>query len=290
MAHNLVKSHGLNQSQLDDIQRLADSCNQFEGLTMKLNWNHLQQRPIHEMNDFLYYVEDKLVGYLALYIFHSQEVEISAMTAPGYRRQNIFKQLLAVAQQEVAGRAIPKILFICERISPAVTSTMQAIGAQYDFSEYKMTLQQAIKPLPLPVNLSLRPVQAEDITALSRMDELCFNMPAKESASQYQKDLANPWRDMSVITLNGQAIGKIRVSVGIGETYIGGFCLLPEQRGRGYGKAILSHLTVQLAEASHHPIVLEVAVHNERALSLYTGCGFAISTAFDYYRLAVNPS
>ena len=95
MSQYLEKSAGLSESQLAHISQLEQSCNHFEGLTMKLNWATLSSRPINEVNDFLFYVDDKPVGYLALYIFNKSQAEVSAMTHPNYRQQGIFKQLLA---------------------------------------------------------------------------------------------------------------------------------------------------------------------------------------------------
>ena len=71
------KTQGLTSIEFAEIEALAAVCNQYEGLELKLNWKMLRNRPVHETNDFLYYENGQLVGFLALFSFNSKEAEIS---------------------------------------------------------------------------------------------------------------------------------------------------------------------------------------------------------------------
>lgn len=288
MGQHSVRSYGLNQAQLADIQQLETVCNQFEGLTMKLNWSTLQNRPPDHCNDFLWYADGQLVGYLALFGFNQSEAEVSAMTHPAYRRQGIFKQLLAAAKSELNAHQIPTILFICERISIAGVACLQAIGAGYEFSEYKMRWQEAFPLMNAPSALQLWRARPEDISELVRLDEVCFGVSVEIAQQWLAHDLADAQRMIFLATLDSNNIGKIHVSTNEVETYISGFCIGPEYRRQGYGKAILTRTLEQLVERHHQNIVLEVACENEHALTLYKQCGFRIVTAYDYYRLPVT--
>ena len=288
MKQHFEKSYGLNETQIADIQQLETACNQFEGLAMKLNWSMLQDRPKEQSSDFFYYADGQLVGYLALYGFNQREAEVSAMTHPEHRRQGIFKQLLAAANLELKKRHVPDFLFICERASASGTACMQAIAAGYDFSEYKMRLQQPWnKPGAVSVELQLRPGRPEDITDLAHMDELCFGVSVEAVKHWMDHDLADSNRRVFLATLGPVKIGKINVLLNEVETYISGFCVLPEYRRQGYGKIILTRTLEQLVAEDRHNISLEVATENEHALSLYEHCGFRTITAYDYYRLPV---
>jgi GNAT superfamily N-acetyltransferase len=204
---------------------------------MKLNWHTLAGRPTDQINDFLYYANDALVGYLALYGFNQHEVEVSAMTHPRYRRRGIFKQLLAAASLELQQRQIPNFLFICARESVSGMRCMQALGTVYEFSEYNMDLQTVVNVAPLAEGLQLRPARAEDIVDLARMDELCFGVVPETARHWLEHDLADSQRRITVALLERIRIGKINVLMNEAETYIAGFCLLPEYRGRGYAEA-----------------------------------------------------
>lgn len=287
MGAHLETSYGLNESQLADIQHLESACNQFEGLSMKLNWSALQDRPTDQCNDFLCYAGGQLVGYLALYGFNQREAEVSAMTHPAYRRRGTFRQLLAAAKAELKTRGLPDLLFICERTSTSGAACLQALAARYEFSEYKMRWQESATLRAVSSELQLRPAQPEDIPELIRLDELCFGVSAEAAQRWLAHDIVDPNRKVLVATLGPVKLGKINVLINEAETYISGFCVWPEHRRQGYGKIILTRTLEQLLAEHRSNIVLEVACENEHALGLYQNCGFRTVTAYDYYRLPV---
>ena len=288
MNQYLEKSKGLNETQYSQIRQLEAQCNQFDGLAMKLNLNTLRHRPDDEVNDFLFYNGAHLVGFMALYIFNAQEVEISAMTHPDYRRQGIFSRLLAAAREEVQRRKVPDFLFICERASAAAQPVMQAIGAEYEFSEYKMVLQEAKQPAGLIEALELRPASARDLDDLIEMDAISFGIERDGVKKRMVRDLADPNRRIWVASLDGVNIGKINISATEAETFITAFSVLPDYRGQGYGKTILSRLVETLSVEQHQVITLEVETKNDNALSIYINSGFEVTTAYDYYRLPTS--
>ncbi len=281
------KSYGLNEKQLAEIGRLEAVCNRFEALSMKLNWSTLRKRPKDEVNDFVCYEGDELAGYLALYTFNQKEAEVSAMTHPNFRRQGIFKQLLALARVELEQRGIPDFLFICERNSTSAAGCMAAIGAGYDFSEYKMSHQEEAVLLPASAALDLRLAGPENLDALARMDELCFEMPAAMAQRHLAEDIVDERRRILVATVGNEAIGKVGISLDGTAAFIYALCVLPGHRGQGWGRSILTQSVSQLIAEKRSPISLEVACKNESALSLYRRSGFLVDTVYDYYRLPV---
>ena len=285
MSVTLETSYGLNHTQLDQIQQLEQACNRFEELTMKLNWNSLKNRLPGEINDFLYYEDGRLAGYLALYAFHQGEAEVSAMTHPNYRRRGVFKQLLNAARNELKKRQIADFLFICERESTSGAGCMQAIGAAYEFSEYRMALRDASSISISSHNLQLLPASAGDVATLAHMDALCFNTSVEDAARHLERDLTNGQYRLFLGVLGGERIGKIGVLLEETEAYIFAFCVLPEHRNRGYGASMLQQTVTQLLAEKQSYIVLEVACKNEHALRLYERAGFRTETAYDYYRL-----
>jgi ribosomal protein S18 acetylase RimI-like enzyme len=287
LALRLEKSYGLNSLQLAGIRQLEALCNQFEALTMKLNWSTLESRPPDQINDYLVYQNEVLIGYLALYGFKKQEVEVSAMTHPHYRRQGIFKQLLVAAGQQLSQRGVPEFLFICERVSSSGRQCLHTIGARYDFSEYKLNLKEVVETATPPAELRLRSAFPADIPRLVHLDELCFNVDPEIAKSWLHHDLTNGKRRVMVAALKRSIIGKIVVLLEETEAYISGFCVLPEYRGQGYGKAILTQTIQHLTSEYQGPITLEVSCNNETALALYRYCGFETTTAYDYYRWPV---
>jgi ribosomal protein S18 acetylase RimI-like enzyme len=286
MGQRMDSSYGLNEKQLKEIKGLEEECNRFEDLKMKLNWDMLTSRAKNEVNDFLVYENDELVGYLALYIFKGSEAEVSAMVHPNHRRKRIFRKLLSQARQELMVRDIPRFLFICDEKSKSGKGTMEAIKAVYAFSEYGMTLQEA-KPLSSSIEVTLKEANEEDLEDLVNMDVTCFRLNKEDTSILLQKQLGQPNRIHKVASINGKRIGKISVLVSEAEAYIYGFCVLSSYRGKGYGKAILKETVDQLIHGGHTKIALEVECKNKSALILYKRCGFEVEAGYEYYRLPI---
>ncbi len=290
MTDKLISARGLSAAQLEQIAQLASQCNQAEGLMMKLNWGRLHNRPPDELNDFLVYANHQLAGFLALYIFNRREAEVSAMVDPQQRRRGIFTRMLAEARREVQRRNIPSLLFICEQGSVGGRAAMQAIGAAYEFSEYRMDLPPGASPPAIPPSpVQLIAAQPEDIPTLAAMDETCFNVPAAASAEVLQAGAAqNSPKRAWLARLGDETIGKIHISPQPEQTFITGLCLLPAYRGQGYGSAILARVMTDLWAQGQRHIALEVETKNDRALNIYRRCGFAVTTAYDYYRMSAT--
>src|SRR5207248_3842355 len=77
-----------------------------------------------------------------------------------------------------------------------------------------------------------------------------------------------------VASRNGEPLGAIRTNYYGSDIYITAFGVLPEHRGRGYGRQILRQ-TVDLLVGERWPrILIEVDADNRNALGLYLSCGF----------------
>ncbi|MCL4517404.1 MAG: hypothetical protein M1379_17795 [Firmicutes bacterium] len=76
---------------MQEIRRLADICEQHDGIQLKLNWEMLKNRSLDQTNDFFCYQgshqDGRLIGYLALYGFGSREIELNGMIHPAFRRK-----------------------------------------------------------------------------------------------------------------------------------------------------------------------------------------------------------
>lgn len=283
----MIKSIGLTEKMLTDIKELENECCSFEKLTMKLNWELLRTRSVQESNDFLYYLDDKLVGNLGLYGFgpKPKEIELTGMVHPDYRRRGIFSQLFREAKKECSSRT-KKILIITERCSSPGIVFSRSTDAQYSFSEYHMIFDKTAVPAFINHGITLRKADKNDSSALTKIDKMCFG--EEEEASDENRSFADdPLRTQYVIESDGITIGKIGV-ITEEEGYIFGFGIKPEYRGRGFGRAALSMTLEKLLALKLSPVVLEVAVKNENALSLYKSCGFKEDTIYDYYELNIN--
>lgn len=286
---SMLKKQGLTHTELSDIERLAVLCNIHEGLDLKLNWDNLRTRSRNETNDFLSYDNGKLVGFLALFCFNPREAEISGMVHPDYRHKGIFSTLFHAAKEECQHRGVPKILLIVEHSSSSGQTFAQELGTSYDHSEHKMVLQEPKLPTPSNEHLQFRSAKVEDAPILARITALAFDMLESE-VDWYTENImdSSSSRHYYVGVLNGSIIGKIDVVFEKQEAIIYGFGVLPQYRGRGYGRQILAQTIQAIVATGQRHVSLEVATENKNALSLYQSCGFLEAGSYDYYAFAVG--
>ncbi|WP_036715059.1 GNAT family N-acetyltransferase [Paenibacillus ehimensis] len=290
-----MEKQGLSEQELRDIRALADRCNAEDGITLKLNWEMLSERPAGVTNDFLMYEGEELIGFLAIYSFRLTEVEISGMVHPQHRRKGVFTRLADAATDECRRRGIPKLIFICQERSASGKAFLEARGAVYSFSEHWMEMRVPDgQPPQVPDTLQaealeLRLAVEDDIEVLTELNRQGFDMSYEDARVFAENTVADKKEITYVAELGGKPIGKLAVRVDEGIAFIFGFCLLTEYRGRGCGREILVRAMERVyREGGIVRFELEVAADNPRALRLYESCGFRALNANDYYTIELS--
>ncbi|WP_173223414.1 GNAT family N-acetyltransferase [Paenibacillus alba] len=294
LKQGIVPRAGLSPQELEEVRELWEICNRQEGIEIKLNWGTLTDRPAGVTNDFLFYQDDRIVGFLAIYSFLSTEVELSGMVHPDARRQGIFSQLVQTAIDTCRHRQVPKLIFINERSSESGKSFLAKLGSQYSFSEYVMELRgHAAAALPaLDEQITIRLADKQDVELLVKLNMSGFNMTEQDTRDYVSQTIEGQKERTWIAELGEQKepIGKIGAMVEAeGTGFIYGFCVVPEFRAKGYGRHILRQTITELQKMDKATYIkLEVSVENEKALGLYESCGFTTKNANDYYELILN--
>lgn len=283
----LYPRQGLTATELAEIKVLANICEAYEHLHLKLNWNTLRSRPQNQTNDFLYYENDVLVGFLAFFKFNSFEGAVSGMVHPDYRRKGIFTQLFTAAREECRSRNIPTLLIIVEHTSQSGQGFASSLKPGYQHSKYKMELTET-KPLPEPdSHVHFRLARLDEAPILAHMTAVSFDVPEQDVTWYAERRAENANNKVYIALLDEIYIGKLDVLFNETNAYITGFGVLPSYRGRGYGRQILAQTIREIRATGQNNIALEVATENKNALSLYQSCGFQEVSSYDYYSLAM---
>ena len=289
LQHGLIERRGLLAPEIREIRLLAHLCNQHEGLDIKVVWSLLRDRPADQLNDFLYYADGHLVGFLALFIFNAHEAEVSGMVHPAYRRRGIFRALLEAARQECRRRGLSTLLLIVEHASSTGQTLARHLSTSYDHSEYKMVLQEPRWPAPKAERLHLRAARPEDAPTLARITAQAFNLPENEVDWYTEQAFSDPdHRRYYVGETEDGVIGKIDIDLSEEGAFLFGFAVLPEQQGQGYGRQMLARTVQQIQSGGQQNICLEVDTDNIQALTLYHSCGFQETGSYDYYRFPTS--
>jgi ribosomal protein S18 acetylase RimI-like enzyme len=286
----LIKKTTLTEAELAEIEELTELCNRTDHLFMRLSFTMLRGRTGKEINDFLCYEHGMLVGYLALDEWGSDEKEVVAMVHPDFRRKRIFSALLAAAREECQQRAIPSLLLVCEQSSVGGQACAKAIGARRDFSEHEMVLENFQERAAFDERLSLHEVGRDDIDAVAAVLSASFNDPEPLVTANLLKRFAQEKLPRIYLATFGageardkEPVGTLRLDEFDGVIGIYGFGVVPNYRGRGYGRQMLEETIRIIRKTSQMPIMLDVETDNAPAIGLYKSCGFRIKTTYDYY-------
>ena len=131
-----IGRHVLSAEEESDVRGLADVCNTYEGLDLKLAIGGPASPSEQDRDRFLYYENGALLGFCSL-----DYDELCGMVHPEHRRKGIGRALLAAALDEYKRRKVPEILIICEEASQSGKAFIAgATSAKYDFGEHHMEL------------------------------------------------------------------------------------------------------------------------------------------------------
>ncbi|GCE19477.1 GNAT family N-acetyltransferase [Dictyobacter kobayashii] len=288
----LVKKHTLSAVEIQSLRQLADECERYEHLHMRIEWRQLQQRAGFVVKDFLYYEDGALVGYLTLDDQGSQQNEVVGMVHPEYRRRGIFRQLLAAAASECQLRGMQQLILVCERNSRAGHAFLRAQGATLSESEHEMLLTHIPQRTAFDERLTIHKADIHEAEALIKVQSESFGDPVDATRRRVLHCLQNPTRPYYLAVFGDEEVGchepvgSFRLETAQEVVGIYAFGVRPDYQGRGYGRQILEEAIFILhSQNAARSIMLDVDVENSRALHLYRACGFEVRTTYDYYVL-----
>ena len=286
--HKIVSKNIINQDDYKKIAHLQNICSSYDNIFLKLELEFkmdnlsLFSGSSEHKSEFLYYIDDVLVGYAGMFSIGSMEnAEITGMVHPDYRRQGIFTKIFSQVTKECGKRKLENILLLADNKSQSGNKFIQSVGGVYDTSEYQMELLK-IKANGNDSSIILRPAQQQDLDELKRQDTLYFGVSGEESEDNKDKYVTY------VIQLDEKIIGKIRVDYNDDIGFIYGFGILPDYRRKGYGRQSLIKTLEMIKSRGINKSALEVECKNASALNLYKSCGFVEKSVMNYYKYTID--
>lgn len=277
----------LSKPDYDKINRLQALCADADKTSLKLELDYKLAKGeeaghnLQELNEFMSFDGDLLTGYIGICGFGGDTLEVNGMVHPDYRRQCIFKKLFSLVKDEWTRRSSRRMLVLSDRNSVSGQAFVKSAGAVHEHSEYEMFIRGSRKKAP-ERRLFLRKATNGDAKEIARLNVICFNEIDEENPIMPEEE-EKCGMEIYIAELENLPVGKIHLetSNGIGGIY--GFGILPEYRGMGYGRELLTRGVEILKEKGNKEIKLQVEVKNEKALTLYKSCGFETTSVMDYF-------
>jgi ribosomal protein S18 acetylase RimI-like enzyme len=134
----------------------------------------------------------------------------------------------------------------------------------------------------------LRPAHPTDLDILTHIIATSFRKDEDVERRRVARDLASPHHRFYIADADQDAVGSLGIVAENGRAYIIALGVLPQQRGKGHGRAMLEAAVTALLAERQTEVFIEVAAQNRTALSLYRACGFRETAAYGFYRLWIS--
>ena len=286
---SIKQSGGINRVDYEKIKALEKICVEYEPTTLKLELEYKlstssqENRNGDDRNEFMFYDNEMLIGYIGISQFSGGPLEVNGMVHPDYRRMGVFSRLYSLVKEEWHKRGAQDMLLLSDHRSLSGLEFIKHTEAHYDNSEYEMFLLGEPGEKDALKNLNLREALNKDAKEISEQNELYFHV--KSNGQKLPEEEAKHGMFSYIAETNNVTIGKVHLEVqdGIGGIY--GLGVLPEHRRKGYGREVLMRAVEKLQEKQSQRIMLQVAVKNKNALELYRSCGFEVTSTMDYFKL-----
>ena len=236
------------------------------------------------MRAVLCYGGGELVGFLAIQEGIG-EAELYLVVHPEKRRKGIGNVLFQAAKEECKRQKLGRCLLVCQESSKSGIAFVESTGSQYEFSEYRMKLDdhRPMKEVSRQSEIKLRQAGPEDAKLLTHLTAQSFGDPEEGHLERYTRDLLKASHRFYIAVLDDQEIGSIGTVSLDDRVYVVAFGVLPEYRRKSLGSQMLSQTVKKLIEEGHGEVLIEVVTNNRNALSLYRRCGFKEQSEYRYY-------
>jgi ribosomal protein S18 acetylase RimI-like enzyme len=282
----------LGTNEYTEINNLQEICFEEDKTTLKLEIDYKlsrsqeEDKSISNINEFMYYDEDMLIGYIGICEFGRGVMEVNGMVHPGYRRRGVFKRLFSLVKDEWHKRESKKMLLLSDNNSVSGLGFIKSTGANHAHSEYEMFFKNDEQQRLTVKNVVLRKATNKDGREIAWQNSIYFHMEFNEADILMPEEEEKCGSYIYMAEVNNKIIGKVHLEISDGVGGIFGLGVLPEYRKKGYGRDILVGAIEKLKEKGSKEIMLQVEAKNSNALNLYKSCGFQETSTMNYYEMA----
>lgn len=126
------------------------------------------------------------------------------------------------------------------------------------------------------MNVTIRRMAVEDISAVVDLDQKSFSLPWPERSFRFELT-DNPASRCWVAELDGKVVGMIVIWLIVDEAHVATIATDPEYRRQGIGRRLLAHALRRLITDGARSSFLEVRESNIAAQDMYRKFGYEVT-------------
>jgi ribosomal-protein-alanine N-acetyltransferase len=126
------------------------------------------------------------------------------------------------------------------------------------------------------MNVTIRRMAVEDISAVVDLDQKSFSLPWPERSFRFELT-DNPASRCWVAELDGKVVGMIVIWLIVDEAHVATIATDPEYRRQGIGRRLLAHALRRLITDGARSSFLEVRESNVAAQDMYRKFGYEVT-------------
>ncbi|MDO5517181.1 MAG: GNAT family N-acetyltransferase [Clostridium sp.] len=283
----IVLKEYINEKEYKELNELSRICERKDKINLKLELDYKlnisgeAERHNNLVNEFLYYINDKLVSYIGISCFGGNTAELNGITHPEYRRKGLFKKIFQLAINECRVRNYREVLLLSDDASCDGVDFIKANGGKYKCSEYSMKYDKDDKVILNEDNdILLEKADRSDSNEIKKQDSIYWGEELDGEECEIPSNT-----EVYMIKKSDKTVGKIHVEYSDNYAYIFGFGIKPEYRCNGFGRSALEETVNLILGKNIEDIRLDVACENKTALNLYKKCGFKENSVMNYYKI-----
>ncbi|MBQ7474093.1 MAG: ribosomal protein S18-alanine N-acetyltransferase [Oscillospiraceae bacterium] len=132
------------------------------------------------------------------------------------------------------------------------------------------------------MDVLIRNAEEKDLDALSALEDECFSLPW--TREQLRGELPDERHEFLVAEEDGAVVGYIGMMCVLDEGYISNVAVSAPARRKGIGRMLVKEMLRRAETRELSFVTLEVREHNDGAIALYSGAGFApVGKRKNYY-------
>lgn len=259
----IIRTADLSPKQKEGILTIVEECKKIHPFTISF--------PFEDGAVYYLLCDPKPVCALALLlpdgVRADPAAECVAFTLPSRQRQGCFSALFEKALAEIEDI---DLYFLTDGSDEGALKTLQALGAEPEFSEHRMELELTDAKLPARSGgTALPPARSEGALRLSVRVE----------------DTGEDISFLYFLNKGAEVIpaGSCHFAVFPGSACLYGFEIAEPLRGRGLGYEALIMALAHMKRLHTGTVTLQVSGGNTAALRLYEKTGFRICETLSYY-------